>query len=198
MPATVTQELQNALKEWSVAVDALVQGETIVLLRKGGIRETTGHFSVKHSLVWLYPTYEHQNPVLLKPAYAQQVSPVAPSGHPDSLIIQAWAEITHIFSVSEANQVNALLPYHIWTDQFATERFRWKPKQPLFVLLLRVHRLDQALTIPYQSAYGGCRSWIQLAHPMATTPSRPVLNAADYQARVQTLETLVNSTLGYN
>ncbi|TVQ05475.1 MAG: DUF1802 family protein, partial [Leptolyngbya sp. DLM2.Bin27] len=30
------------LKEWQVAVTALRQGETILLLRKGGIREAKG------------------------------------------------------------------------------------------------------------------------------------------------------------
>jgi len=35
----------HALKEWAVAVDALEQGKTIMLLRKGGIHEQGGRFS---------------------------------------------------------------------------------------------------------------------------------------------------------
>ncbi|NJL44810.1 MAG: DUF1802 family protein [Leptolyngbyaceae cyanobacterium SM2_3_12] len=36
-----------ALKEWDAAVTALGQGQTVLLLRKGGIREQAGQFSVR-------------------------------------------------------------------------------------------------------------------------------------------------------
>lgn len=185
----------HALKEWSVAVDALAQGETIVLLRKGGIREASGRFSVKQAPIWLYPTYEHQKPHLLKSAYVDRVIPVASGWHPDSVTIKAWAEITQVFSIDRDSQLATLLPYHIWTDQFATERFRWKPSQPLSVLLLRVHCLAQAIAIPYQPSYGGCRSWIELAEPLATVLSTPVLTETQYQSQVETLQTLFGSTV---
>ncbi|MEO0532827.1 MAG: DUF1802 family protein [Cyanobacteria bacterium P01_A01_bin.123] len=191
MATQTTTGLQAALKEWSIAVDALAQGETIMLLRKGGIREAAGRFTVKRDRVWLYPTYEHQKPHLLKPAYKTQVTSVPSGWHPDSVAIKAWAEITHIFSIDQAHSVDTLLPHHIWTEQFAAERFHWKPNQPLFVLLLRVHRLTQAIAIPYQTSYGGCRSWIELAATLATTPSTPVLTEAEYQRQVNTLQTLL-------
>jgi len=45
----------HALKEWAVAVDALEQGKTIMLLRKGGIHEQGGRFKVAHNQILLYP-----------------------------------------------------------------------------------------------------------------------------------------------
>ncbi|MEO1671947.1 MAG: DUF1802 family protein, partial [Cyanobacteria bacterium J06631_2] len=74
-----SQSLTHTLKEWAIAVDALSQGRTIMLLRKGGIRERG--FQVKYSPVWLYPTYEHQKPNLLKPEYVTQVTPVESGWH---------------------------------------------------------------------------------------------------------------------
>jgi hypothetical protein len=182
-----------ALKEWAVAVDALIAGETIVLLRKGGIREADGRFSVEQRQVWLYPTYEHQKPELLKPAYVQQVQPVTSGWHPDCVSIQGWADITHIFQISEASAVSALLPFHIWNEQFAAERFNWKPKHPLYVLLLRAYKLAIAHSIPYRPAYGGCKSWLTLDVELqeAMTACTPVLTEDDYEQQLQQIQQAV-------
>ncbi len=168
--------LQNALKEWSVAVDALVQGEMILLLRKGGIREVGNRFQVPHQRIWLYPTYEHQKPHLLKSQWAEQVRPVKAGWHPAVVTIQAWADIVQVWTIRHEQSVQSLLPFHIWNEQFVTERFRWKPSQPLHLLLLRVHRLATPIAIDWQPDYGGCRSWLTLKDPLDLMPSQPVLD----------------------
>lgn len=177
----MTQTLNEALKEWQVAVTALAQGETILLLRKGGIREERGRFTVPHRQVLLYPTYEHQKPSLLKPAYAEQVEPVAPGWHPETVPIRAWADITQVLTISSEAALAGLLPFHIWNATFAAERFQWKPNQPLSLLLLRVFRLPQVRPIPYQTEYGGCRSWLTLQESVAISDSTPVLSDAAYR-----------------
>ena len=60
---------QMALKEWAVTVQALAQGQQILLLRKGGIHESGKNFRVIHPDFLLYPTYEHQREDLLKEAH---------------------------------------------------------------------------------------------------------------------------------
>ena len=37
-----------ALKEWAVTVRALAEGEQLLTLRKGGIREDNKHFELEH------------------------------------------------------------------------------------------------------------------------------------------------------
>jgi hypothetical protein len=187
--------MTHALKEWAVAINALVAGETVVLLRKGGIREEGGRFRVAHDQMWLYPTYEHQKPHLLKPAYANQVEPVASGWHPESVAIAAWAEITQVFQISDPEVVSALQPFHIWNELFVTERFHWKPRQPLYILMLRVHRLDAIHTIPYRSDYGGCQSWIDLADAVkAIAPelSTPAVADTAYAELVHKIASLVH------
>ncbi|UBF24880.1 DUF1802 family protein [Kovacikia minuta CCNUW1] len=152
----------HALKEWKVAVDALEQGEMILLLRKGGIREVSGNFALAHDQALLYPTFEHQKPHLLKEKYARQVAPVEPGWHPESVRIGAWAVITHTMQVSEPACVDSLLPFHIWNREFMIERLKWKPRQPLTLLLLRVYRLASPHMLAYDPGYGGCKSWISL------------------------------------
>lgn len=179
MEATTT----HVLKEWAVAVDALEEGKTILLLRKGGIREEGNRFKVLYDQVLLYPTYEHQQPDLLKPEYAEQVKPVASGWHPETVRISSWAEITDIFPVSDEQTVAALLPHHIWNEQFVSDRLKWKSRQPLFVLLLRTYRLSSATMIPYSSEYGGCKSWMDVAAPISLQGRVPVLHDAEYQQR---------------
>lgn len=176
--------LTAALKEWAIAVEALTQGDTILLLRKGGIREAGGRFSVPQSQVWLYPTYEHQKPQLLKPEYGDRVSEVPSGWHPERVVIRSWAEVTHTLQVQEPEVVERLLPFHVWNDQFVTERLNWKPRTPLYVLLLRVYRLAAALEIPYRESYGGCRSWIELEVPLEQEGAAALSDQA-YEAQVQ-------------
>jgi hypothetical protein len=170
----------HALKEWTVAVDALEQGKTIMLLRKGGIHEQSGRFKVAYDQILLYPTHEHQQPFLLKHEYAKQVTPVTSGWHPETIRIGSWAEITDILPVSEEPIVRALQPFHIWNEQFISDRLKWKPRQPLYILLLRTYELAQAQIIPYRSKYRGCKSWIDLAEPISIEDATPVLNDTAY------------------
>ncbi len=185
----------HALKEWAVAVDALEQGKTMMLLRKGGIKEEGNRFKVAHNEVLLYPTYEHQQPNLLKAEYADQVKPVTSGWHPEAVRISSWAEITDILQVSDESTVAALLPYHIWNEQFVSDRLKWKSRQPLYILLLRVYKLSSVVEIPYSSEYGGCRSWIDLVEPISLEGVMPVLDDAEYTKQTAQIRQMVEAVL---
>ncbi|HLO47201.1 MAG TPA: DUF1802 family protein [Kamptonema sp.] len=174
------KSIASALKEWNVAVNALETGKTIVLLRKGGIREDGGHFNVTHQQVLLYPTFEHQQPELLKPEYASQVKTVESGWHPETIRIGSWAEITDTFLIAYEPAIAALFPYHIWNEKFVSDRLKWKASQPIYILLLRTYQLRKPQEISYSSAYGGCRSWIDLAEPIAINDSLPILSDQEY------------------
>jgi hypothetical protein len=184
----------HALKEWDVAVDALEQGKTIMLLRKGGIKEQSNRFKVAHEEILLYPTYEHQQPNLLKAEYAEHVQPVTSGWHPETVRIGSWAKITDILQVSEESAVAALLPYHIWNEQFVSDRLKWKPRQPLYILLLRTYRLPQPQIIPYRSEYGGCRSWIDLAEPISIEGVVPVLDDTTYTKQAEEVHSIITTS----
>ena len=187
MPSKTT----HALKEWAVAVDTLEQGKMIMLLRKGGIHEQGGRFKVAHDRILLYPTHEHQQPFLLRHDYADRVTPVTSGWHPETIRIGSWAEITDILPVSEEPIVKALLPFHIWNEQFISDRLKWKPRQPLYILLLRTYKLAQVQTILYRSEYGGCKSWIDLAEEIAIDDAVPVLSDAEYTQLVAEIRGII-------
>ncbi|MDJ0594020.1 MAG: DUF1802 family protein [Pleurocapsa sp. MO_226.B13] len=183
------QQLQTALKEWAIAVEALTAGKTIVLLRKGGIREKSFH--LLHENVWLYPTYEHQKPDLLKPEYAEKVRSVESGWHPATVEIKSSAVITDVLPVKSEERLKSLLPYHIWNQKMISDRLKWKPQQPLMVLLLRVYRLAQPQVIPYHNTYGGCKSWIDLVEPISTAELLPAIEDGKYARLVGEIKDLI-------
>ena len=191
MESAKVKELRHALKEWAIAVDALSAGKTNLLLRKGGIREAG--FKVKYPVFWLYPTYEHQKPLLLKPEYASKVTPVESGWHPHTVTIKSCAEVTDVLPLSSRKQIEALQPYHIWNEQMIDERLKWKPQQSIMVLLLKIYRLRVPQTIPYDDAYGGCKSWIDLLEPMIRQELIPAIANQQYQLLVYKIKALLES-----
>lgn len=183
--------LRHAVKEWAIATEALAQGKTLMLLRKGGIREQGGSFTVAQRQVLLYPTYEHQKSELLKPEYAPAVTPVASGWHPETVSISAWAEITDIFAVTDAQRVSALYPFHIWNAQFISDRLKWKARSPLYVLLLRAYKLAQTELFAYRAEYGGCQSWIELEQAVSITQATPALSDLEYAQQVERIRQIL-------
>lgn len=171
--------LHNALKEWAVAVRALERGVTALVVRKGGIREKA--FAVQDTRFLLLPGYEHQRPDLLKPQHRGLMDGIPDLSDDGPLRFTSFAEVVGAYEVSEADDLAALDPYHIWSPEYAQSRFKWRPKKPLTVLVLRTHLLAKPVELPYSEAYGGCKSWISLAESVSVEGSRPALDDAAFE-----------------
>jgi hypothetical protein len=178
-----------AYKEWASVVQALLEGEQILDVRKGGIREDGRHFSVQSTRLWLYPTLEHQRPELLKPAYARWVSPGAEGQTgPGDFVISGWADVVGAATTSDPDVLEALDGKVIWSREYVETRFKWKKRDPLWILALRVHRLHEPIPVPYRDAYGGCTSWVEidgLPDDPALLPSEPVLSDVAFAAKLK-------------
>ena len=81
-----------------------------------------------------------------------------------------------------------LLPYHIWTDEYAQSRLRWKPMLPLSILLLRVYRMGGPVTVPYLKEYGGCTSWVDILPRIDLGQLQPILTDAEFQQQVDAIK----------
>lgn len=174
----------KALKEWAIACRALERGEQVILLRKGGIREK--RFAVEEDEFYLYPSYEHQRPELIKERHhAELVQVLAEADLPGQLTIRHWARVVERYEVAEAAELDTLSPHYIFTTNYAHERLHWRPRQPLQVLFVRVFRLPQPLVLPVLPAYGGCTSWVDLQAELPTAEGTPVLSEAEFRARVE-------------
>ena len=177
-----------AFKEWAVVVHALLEGEQILDVRKGGLREDGRHFSVQANRFWLYPTAEHQKAELLKEPYRHWIdlAHAAPVG--EAITIEGWADVVKLATITEPEELGAIASKLIWTDDYAASRLGWKKRDPLWVLALRVHRLLEPVTVPWEAAYGGCTSWVELQglpDDPASLPSEPALSDVAFGARLK-------------
>ncbi len=180
---------QIALKEWAVTVQALAQGQQILLLRKGGIHESSQDFRVIHPEFLLYPTYEHQRADLLKPAHQPALEQLlADRPQTDTITFTHFARAEEVIEVAAQERVDDLAPHHIWTDAYAQSRLHWKPMLPLSILLLRVYRLEQPATVPYLKEYGGCTSWVEIMPRIPLGQLAPSLTDAEFQREVDAVK----------
>src|SRR5271155_1082114 len=106
--------LNIALKEWATVCSALGAGRQIILLRKGGIYESSGEFEIEHRQFVFFPTYLHQNAAMLKESEHAALEPVA--AEPEKIEISLAGEITDILPVTDRMAMNALAGQHIWSS----------------------------------------------------------------------------------
>lgn len=178
-----------ACKEWAVVVRALACGEQLIDIRKGGLREDGGHFEVPADRCWLFPTYEHQRASLIKPAYRRWVEAAAPDD--STITIPAWAEISGTLHVEDPDDLAKLEAKVVWTSEYVASRLRWKKRDPLTVLALRVHELTTPLNLPNCVEYAGCTSWVHLADAPpdpSQVPSTPALSDTSFTSRIALIE----------
>ena len=171
--------LQHALKEWAVAVRALERGETALVVRKGGIREKA--FAVPQTRFLLLPGYEHQRPELLKEEYRGLMDGIPDLADDGPLRFSSFAEVEGAYEISETEALSALDPHHMWTPEYAESRFKWRPKKPLTILVLRTYLLPEVVELPYRDEDGGCKSWIGLQEPVSVERARAALSDEEFE-----------------
>jgi hypothetical protein len=188
-----------AFKEWAVTVRALAEGEQLLTLRKGGIREPTRHFALEYDRFFLYPTFEHQRCDLVRESHQPEVRRALEEGvwadgepsaqalltdggvaQPERVRIRAWAEVAGAWTVTDRRAVDALAPYHVWTSDYAEKRLRWKRRHPLHVLLLRAYRIPRPVTVKVRDDYGGCRSFLEITRDLPFEGT-PVLSDEEFE-----------------
>ncbi|MBI1978346.1 MAG: DUF1802 family protein [Candidatus Omnitrophica bacterium] len=185
-------ENQIAFKEWASIVNALASGDQILILRKGGIREDGGDFRVEHDEFFLFPTYEHQNRMDLKPeAYQHLNFAIKTKPTSDSLPIQYYVQAVKVIQITEEAQLEDLKPFHVWSDGAVNKRFHYGREKGLFVIACRVFKLPKPHVIQVTPKYAGCKSWVSFSEKLITQGSTPVLPEADFKNQLDAL----NSTL---
>jgi hypothetical protein len=176
-----------AFKEWQVVCDALAGGRQSILLRKGGIHEGRQGFSFAHESFFLFPTRFHADGKQVREGEVR-IMPEWQLG--DTIRITHHAEALWAVTLTEWEKVAALEPYHIYSGATVRDRFDWAGKGmscgSIHIALVRLRQLATPWEFPYQSGYGGCRSWITLPEPPAAwrESATPVLNDEAF-ARLQ-------------
>ena len=165
---------EYALKEWASVIAAMLGGEQVVMLRKGGVGEK--RFEVPHQQFFLLPTHLHQRPELLVPvardAYAHELGMRT---EPGRVRLEAWCEVAAVHPVTEQAELTALKGFHILAADYARSRLKWRPTQPLMAVVVRVHRAAGPPVVDMDDAMGGCVSWVAMPAHITAPPPDPVL-----------------------
>jgi hypothetical protein len=178
--------VQVAFKEWAVVVDALLRGEQALILRKGGLREGRGGFRIEHPEFLLFPTLFHQQRAAVLPAAQARYDALAPHfPPPETLRIEGFARVIAWRRLESLASAWQLRGQHIWRDDIIAERFDWGGEKEIHALAVRVFRLDAPVELPMRPAYGGCKSWIELAEEVTITEARPALTEAAFAAKLE-------------
>ncbi len=178
-----TEKLQVGLKEWATVCEAHALGRQMILLRKGGISESVGGFEIEHRQFLFFPTYLHQNLDMLKASKHAGFRKSAEE--PAEVKISTAGVITDIIQLLSREQADAINDQHIWSSPLIDMRFNYRPKNPLYLLLVRSYRLSESHTICSTPEYAGCKSWVPLAQPIDTSGAVAVLDDEAFEHRRQ-------------
>lgn len=158
MTSTLTHP---ALKEWSAAVHALLDGRQTVLLRKGGIHEK--RFEVAASRFLLFPTVAHSHAERVRPEHRDLLGPADADSTEDAVVVRAGARVVAAVPVQRPEALEDIAPLHIWTaESVQADRLDFRPKHRLTVLVVSAAPLHEPVRLERTPDYRGCSSWVQL------------------------------------
>jgi len=164
-----------ALKEWSAAVHALLDGRQRILLRKGGIGEK--RFDVIAREFMLFPTVAHSHAERVRPEFRALLTAAVSDSTDDRVVVRAAAKVVAALPVNRPDNIEAIEDLHIWTaESVRRDRLDFRPKHRLAVLVVQAIRLVEPVAVPRLPEYAGCKSWVQL--PLAATLGEPVYDEA--------------------
>lgn len=177
--------MPTAIKEWAVTVRALAEGEQLLTLRDGGALD------LEHERFFLYPTFDHENNDLVRKAHHPELDRALeegvwpdeePAAHallrdggipqPDRVRIRAWAEVAGRITIDSPKVVDGLSPFYVWTTDYPAKRLGWQPRQPLDLILLRVHRIPRPVTVRVREEMRSHPTWVEIDRdlPFEGTP----------------------------
>jgi hypothetical protein len=162
---------EPALKEWSAAVHALLDGRQTVLLRKGGIGEK--RFAVTSPQFVFFPTVAHSHADRVRAEHRDLLAAAVADSTDDELVVRAGARIVAAVEVNRPENIDEIESLHIWTaESVRADRLDFRPKHRLTVLVVQAHPLAEPIRLARTPEYAGCKSWVPL--PVDPAWSQPV------------------------
>jgi hypothetical protein len=173
-----------ALKEWSAAVHALLDGRQQILLRKGGINEKRFEVAAREFL--LFPTVAHSHAQRVRPQHRDLLAAAAADSTDTHVTLRAAAKVVAALAVNRPDGLREIEDLHIWTaESVRADRLDFRPKHKLAVLIVQAIPLLEPVRIVRTPEYAGCTSWVQLpVEPALGAPVHGDVTLAQVAARV--------------
>ncbi|HET6326906.1 MAG TPA: DUF1802 family protein [Planctomycetaceae bacterium] len=174
---------RHAFKEWAATCRALADGSQSLLLRKGGIHERSGRFTVEHREFWLFPTQFHQTADDFRPEAASVTARAAAAIPPKGIVrIELYAVVSEVIELSDEARLARLSALQILNEATLVRRFHYRTPG-LFVLPVRILRLSRPIELEESSHFAGCRTWVDLERDLPTGDLSPALPDAVHEER---------------
>ncbi len=172
MKETFPSRSAKALKEWSAVCRAMAAGSQTVLLRAGGIDDPAGKFGFPANAFWLFPTRHHEAAARLVGWATDFAIEAGCAGGP--AMIDLLAVVEEVCWLDDEHLLEGLAPLHVLAADVVRQRFAYR--QPgITAALIRVWRRQEPHLIEETPEMTGCRSWLDLPHPLSCDGMRPVL-----------------------
>jgi hypothetical protein len=194
-----------ALKEWSVTVRALAEGEQLLTVR----RAPEGGGYLEHERFFLYPTFELQRSDLVRESHRSEMDRALEEGvwaegepaavevaadgslpQPDRIRIRAWAEVVEEWTVTDHRLLGALSPFHVWTPGYAEKRLGWRRRDPLQIALLRTHRIPRPVTVRVGAEYPDPNQFAEITRDLPFEGT-PVLAEGEFDFAAMAIRDLI-------
>ena len=180
----------NGLKEWATVVKALENGKQTVILRKGGILETDSGFNVESKEFLLFPTWEHQEEIFLKPEFHNFLNDVLKQKPKKGFNkISSFAKVLYEKDIKSNETINALSSFHVWSNAYIQERMNWMPEKPMKAVFLQAFNIEEMM-IPLKTEFQGCKSWVEINSNI--NESRSVLSDLVIDSKLKEFKEIVN------
>ena len=181
---------RTALKEWAVLIDAMVRGDVVAMVRKGGIREQRAGFEVRHSRFLLYPTYFHENTDHLAERFHPTLAASAATRPADGIVrISHLAEVLAVWKVTDVAMLPSIAHEHGLAPAAVESRFHYRGTPFVRVIAVRTLALAEPVEMPETRRYAGCVSWLELDADIRVDGARPVNSRGMLAERLRRLET---------
>ena len=182
---TAKTQTQPALKEWSAAVHAMLDGRQTVLLRKGGIHQKRFTLDSPHFL--FFPTVAHSHAQRVRPEHRDLLAVASGDSTEAQIVLRAGAKVVAAVEVDRPEGLADIAPLHIWTaESVRADRLDFRPRHKLTALVVQVSPLADPERLRRLPEYAGCTSWVQLpANPMWSTPVHDDATLRDIAALVR-------------
>jgi len=180
------------LKEWAITCEALAQGRQIVLLRKGGLLDEDGAFTLEHNPFFLLPTWLHQEKGLVKPQHHDlwEQTQKLPDETVKNAYLRHFATVEKVWQLREDAEVALKQVAHIWSQNYLDLRFTYNPDKPLLCAAVRVWQLESPIRYDLRKGDMGCRSWIEAAETIQSK-AIPVLDDAHFHKESEKVAALL-------
>jgi len=175
----------TALKEWSAAVHAMLDGRQTVLLRKGGIGEK--RFDLAAPEFVFFPTVAHGHAERVRPEHRDLLDAAASDSTETEVVVRAAAKVVAAVAVNRPDGLEQIEENHIWTaESVRADRLDFRPRHLLTVLVVQARPLIEPVRLPREPAYAGCVSWVDLpVRPALADPVHDDATLAEIAERVR-------------